>query len=412
MKKRALSWLLTLCMLVSLAPQTIPWAKAADEEGDTSSTDAFGIKMHDWTAEQKKAAEGEAPFGSGYGTWTTISEKNELFVSMGYDRKTQRTKYYDWNGTASVGQDVVKNAVGNFSQDGMSSQSANYTAVETTPMDLNNSGKKEYVATLSFTRGSKNSGTLQLYVTDTQNNVVTKRITVANNKIEQLNDLDTYELKGAFSIAAGDFDGDGKDTIIVYIPRMSDSTNGPFIAEYEVNGKDISAKSTICSNVVSLLGNSAIKESLKDQPMVSLVAEDTDKDGFDELVVTAGMNDVTTDDTHLGSHLFVYDKLTTGTWNQSYENELKVSEDNDRIVWASSTVGNMVASTGTGVDYPEILAAGFVDKDDGRHINLHGEDYIGVVGVKVKSVSSTENKFTITTGGKQSIANNVICNYQ
>lgn len=412
MKKRALSWLLALCMLVSLAPQTIPWAKAANEDSSKSSTDAFGIQMYEWTDQEKKKAEGEAPFGSGYGTWSTILEKNELFVSMGYDRSTQRAKYYDWNDTL-VGQDQIANKIKGFSQDGMSSQSASYTAVETAPMDLNNSGKKEYVATLSFTRGSKSPGTLQLYVTDTKNNVVTTRITVASSGIKQLNDLDTYELKGAFSIAAGDFDGDGKDTIIVYIPQMSGS--GPYIAEYAVNGSNIEAerKSIICSNVVSLLGNSTIKESLKDQPMVSLVAEDTDKDGFDELVVTAGMNDVTTDDTHLGSRLFIYDKLTNNTWNKTYENELKVSEDNDRIVWASSTVGNMVASTGTGVDYPEILSAGFVDKDDGKHINLHGDDYIGVVGVKVTSVSSRENKFTITSNDNKKVTvNNVICSYQ
>ena len=49
MKKRALSWLLALCMLVSLAPQTIPWAKAADEDSSKSSTDAFGIQMYEWT---------------------------------------------------------------------------------------------------------------------------------------------------------------------------------------------------------------------------------------------------------------------------------------------------------------------------------------------------------------------------
>lgn len=411
MKKRALSWLLALCMLVSLAPQTIPWVKAADEDSSKSSTDAFGIQMYEWTDQEKKKAEGEAPFGSGYGTWSTILEKNELFVSMGYDRSTQRTGYYNWNGASSVSQDQILQKVKSFSQGSMTSQNPGYAAVETAPMDLNNSGKKEYVATLSFNRGSKSSGTLQLYVTDTSNNVVTNRVTVGNHGIKQLNDLDTYELKGAFSIAAGDFDGDGKDTIIVYIPKMYDGT--PFIAEYEVNGKNIQTKSTICSNVVELLGNREIKENLKDQPMVSLVADDTDKDGFDELVVTAGMNDVTTDDTHLGSRLFIYDKLTNNTWNKTYENELKVSEGNDRIVWASSTVGNMVASTGTGVDYPEILSAGFVDKEDGKHINLYGDDYIGVVGVKVTSVSSTENKFTITsTDNKKVTVNNVICSYQ
>ena len=333
---------------------------------------------------------------------------------MGYDRSTQRTGYYNWNGASSVSQDQILQKVESFSQGSMTSQNPGYAAVETAPMDLNNSGKKEYVATLSFNRGSKSSGTLQLYVTDTSNNVVTNRVTVGNHGIKQLNDLDTYELKGAFSIAAGDFDGDGKDTIIVYIPKMCEGA--PFIAEYAVNGGTIETtpKSTVCSNVVTLLGNSTIKENLKDQPMVSLVADDTDKDGFDELVVTAGMNDVTTNDTNLGSRLFVYDKVNDTTWNQSFTDELKA--DNKRIVWAGSTVGNMVASSGTGVDYPEILSAGFLDKETNQNINVDGSDKLGVVCVQVdqsKSSDIQKNGFKINQGTTNEMtAYNVVQKYK
>lgn len=411
MKKRALSWLLALCMLVSLAPQTIPWAKAADED---SSTDAFGIQMYEWTDQEKKKAEGEAPFGSGYGTWSTILEKNELFVSMGYDRSTQRTGYYDWNNNEQTQQDILNN-VTNFSQNNMTSQNPGYAAVETAPMDLNNSGKKEYVATLSFSRGSKSSGSLWLYITDKDNRLVVKSKKNITSDIKQMNDLDTYELKGSMAIAAGDFDGDGKDTIVVYAP---DWGSGTFIKEYTVTNGEITEKQTIIPDVLSKLGNSGCKskQDLKNQPMVSLVAEDTDKDGFDELVITAGMNDVNTSDTNLGSQLFIYEKTSEDAWAESFYDNLQV--DGKRVVWAGSTVGNMVASSGTGVDYPEILSAGFLDTGTNQHINVAGSDELGVVCVQVdgsKSATTKKCAFTVnnTVNGttKQATAYNVVQNY-
>ena len=72
--KRLLSMALVFTMVLSLLPaMTLP---ALAEEGDTK--DAFGITMADWTAEEKAAAEADLPFGTGYGTWTTLFEKNEL----------------------------------------------------------------------------------------------------------------------------------------------------------------------------------------------------------------------------------------------------------------------------------------------------------------------------------------------
>ena len=122
--------------------------------------------------------------------------------------------------------------------------------------------------------------------------------------------------------------------------------------------------------------------------MVSLVAEDTDLDGFDELVVTAGMNDVQTsyhdqlDDGRLGSQLFIYDYSKTNgetDWHESFHTDLttvttgseNTAADAGRLVWASSTVGNVVASTATTTaDYPEIIAAGYVDSQGGGNITM------------------------------------------
>ena len=416
--KKLLSMALALVMVLSMLPAVAVPALATETTSSgigTGTKDAFGISTPDWTAEEKAAAEADLPFGTGYGTWTTLYEKNELFFSMGYDSDTRLTGLFDWNGTEGTTVDTIVSAVDNFGQGKLTSEKESYKAVATAAMDLNGTGKKEYVANLAL---NTSDNALYLYVTDSNNNAVDATQYVEFQYVAQLSEMEVHQLNGAFSIAAGDFDGDGKDTIVVYIPRTDVSKytkndDAPFIAEYFFDhGSDgkwkIGQYSTVSSNVLELLGNNITDQitTMKNQPMVDLVAEDVDKDGFDELIVTAGMNDVTNSDHYLESHIFIYDQQDNGasfTWHCSYDKKLAItSESNKRVVWASSTVGNIMVNTSTtSVDYPEIITAGFIDDEQSntQHINVGGSDNIGVTAVRVKSVKNTDTK-------------NVICEYE
>ena len=402
--KKLLSMALALVMVLSMLPAVAVPALATETTSSgigTGTKDAFGISTPDWTAEEKAAAEADLPFGTGYGTWTTLYEKNELFFSMGYDSDTRLTGLFDWNGTEGTTVDTIVSAVDNFGQGKLTSEKESYKAVATAAMDLNGTGKKEYVANLAL---NTSDNALYLYVTDSNNNAVDATQYVEFQYVAQLSEMEVHQLNGAFSIAAGDFDGDGKDTIVVYIPRTDVSKytkndDAPFIAEYFFDhGSDgkwkIGQYSTVSSNVLELLGNNITDQitTMKNQPMVDLVAEDVDKDGFDELIVTAGMNDVTNSDHYLESHIFIYDQQDNGasfTWHCSYDKKLAItSESNKRVVWASSTVGNIMVNTSTtSVDYPEIITAGFIDDEQSntQHINVGGSDNIGVTAVRVKS---------------------------
>ena len=451
--KRLLSMALAFVMVLSLLPAMSVTA-LADEEGEDDSTtkDAFGIAMTEWTEAEKQKAEGELPYGTGYGTWTTLMEMGELYVSMGYDGATRLTGLLDWNekeGTtdAAIGSNVI-----NFTQKNLTTRSESYKAVATAGMDLCGTGKKEYVANLAL---NASGNTLYLYVTDSNNKVIGNSQQITFENVAQLSGMEVHQVKGAFSVAAGDFDGDGKDSIVVYVPRTdaSSMTQGnedkaPFIAEYffvQNNGQWVMVQnpvSTVCSNVLKLLGNNSINklDTMKNQPMVDLVAEDVDKDGFDELIVTAGMNDVTNGDNQLQSQLFIYDRLNhktepvnateDGNWHLSYHSQDVCAADNrrapglyiqeanyKRVVWASSTVGNIDVSTGTNsVDYPEIITAGFIDGEQSKtqHINVDGSDEIGVTAVRVDDTKTIDqsNTFTIRGDGKSTTAINVICQYE
>ena len=233
-----------------------------------------------------------------------------------------------------------------------------------------------------------------------------------SDNIGQLSSLDTYQVPGSIALAAGDFDGDGRDTLVVYFPDVKT----PTIQEYSVTSTNIQEASTVMGDVAIELGIPARynpSANRENQAMVSLVAEDADLDGFDELVVTAGMNDVQTsyhdqlDDGRLGSQLFIYDYTKTNgetDWHESFHTDLttvttgseNTAADKGRLVWTSSTVGNVVASTATTTaDYPEIIAAGYVDSQGGGNITM--KDGGGALGVVTVQVSGQESE-TLETG--------------
>lgn len=406
--RRALAGLLSFCLLASGLPALNLNLSASAEDGSGSTVDAFGISMHTFTEAERAAAEQSTPYGVGYGTKTSLLTKNELFLSEGWDEGTRHTENFDLNGEGAS-ETALTEGIRGIDTSSMDTSSENYRFVETAAMDLDGTGKKEYVAHLGYNRSQ---GRLELYVTDANNSRVTNILYLNSENIGQLSSLDTYQVPGSIALAAGDFDGDGRDTLVVYFPDVKT----PTIQEYSVTGTNIQKASTVMGDVAIKLGIPARynpSANRENQAMVSLVAEDADLDGFDELVVTAGMNDVQTsyhdqlDDGRLGSQLFIYDYSKTNgetDWHESFHTDLttvttgseNTAADAGCLVWASSTVGNVVASTATTTaDYPEIIAAGYVDSQGGGNITM--KDGGGALGVVTVQVSGQESE-TLETG--------------
>lgn len=74
-------------------------------------------------------------------------------------------------------------------------------------------------------------------------------------------------------------------------------------------------------------------------------------------------------------------------WNKTFELDTKgYNNGNQRLRWASSSVGNLVM-TGSGADYPEIITAGWVDKKTNKDADLTHD-----IGAYVTSCSKTTKK--------------------
>lgn len=251
-----------------------------------------------------------------------------------------------------------------------------FTIMDTAPVDAKGEGQKRYVAVLGYWLGGKR---LELYIADKDGNRVSNTYAIGGEKtLDYLEQADAFEDTGFVSVAAGDFNGDGKDTVIAYAPLMESDSEQPQLWEFSIGSNmQLEKTGTVC-NIFDILGtgNIATKHSnngkvFRNTPVVQMTTADTDKDSVDELVVT-------------------YDNITEeekSYWNKTFELDTKgYNNGNQRLRWASSSVGNLVM-TGSGADYPEIITAGWVDKKTNKDADLTHD-----IGAYVTSCSKTTKK--------------------
>ena len=270
-----------------------------------------------------------------------------------------------------------------------------FTIMDTAPVDAKGEGQKRYVAVLDYWLGGKR---LELYIADKDGNRVSNTYAIGGEKtLDYLEQADAFEDTGFVSVAAGDFNGDGKDTVIAYAPLMESDSEQPQLWEFSIGSNmQLEKTGTVC-NIFDILGtgNIATKHSnngkvFRNTPVVQMTTADTDKDSVDELVVTAGMNNTKADVNNRQSRMFIYDNITEeekSYWNKTFELDTKgYNNGNQRLRWASSSVGNLVM-TGSGADYPEIITAGWVDKKTNKDADLTHD-----IGAYVTSCSKTTKK--------------------
>ena len=268
--------------------------------------------------------------------------------------------------------------------------------MDTAPVDAKGEGQKRYVAVLGYWLGGKR---LELCIADKDGNRVSNTYAIGGEKtLDYLEQADAFEDTGFVSVAAGDFNGDGKDTVIAYAPLMESDSEQPQLWEFSIDSNMQLQKTGNVCNIFDILGtgNIATKHSkngrvFRNTPVVQMTTADTDKDSVDELVVTAGMNNTKADVNNRQSRMFVYDNITEeekgSYWNKTFELDTKgYNNGNQRLRWASSSVGNLVM-TGSGADYPEIITAGWVDKKTND-----GADLTHDIGAYVTSCSKTTKK--------------------
>ena len=376
MKKRALSWLLALCMLVSLAPQTIPWAKAVDPASTSASQakNAFGLTME----EKQAITYGDALKNNPYGTtaWIPLFQNHELVVAGVHDDEFQTTYA---GGAGGKGSQMSSFRWGHGSYN-----IGNARRLVNVAFDPYGTGRDEYIATLAF---DDNDNRLRLYVTNKDRKVV-DAIDLCDDDAAFINKLKFYQTRAMLCIEAGDFDGDGKDTLMVYVPgNNTDTDSVDSIKEYKLSGSTLSyTGSKINLGDVLDGGRETLKamlyhngngsNELRAHLSVDMAVGDVDIDGVEELAITVNVNDLP-EKKYNGqeglekSYLAVYDYANG--WEQS--NKWELGSGSSRARFAGVTIGYVNAPPATGTA-PSVVAVGYKDKnDDNKNCDLDTGKY-------------------------------------
>lgn len=366
MKKRICSLLLICSMLAGLLPQIVlPQAAAADT---AAAKDGFGLPTEEKTGITDKATLRNNPYGT-LG-WVPLFQNHELVVA-GVDSDEFQTTY----------EGAVNGKGGQMSTFRWSNSTdvGNAERIATVAFDPNGTGKDEYIANLVF---DKSSARLHLYVTN-KDRRVSKVVQIGDgNDSEYIKKLKFYQTRAMLCLTAGDFDGDGKDTLMVYTPgNNEDTATVDSIKEYTFSGDTLTDKGRVI-NLGDVIdgGRDALKamlyhdgngdNELRAHLSVDMEVGDVDMDGIDELAMTVNVNDLKekkygnyTD--YEKSYLTVYDYNNSNKWSQMTKQTLLNSNGDakGRARFAGVTIG-YVSNAPSGSMPPEVVAVGYYDQND------------------------------------------------
>ncbi|MCB6692815.1 InlB B-repeat-containing protein [Agathobaculum butyriciproducens] len=370
MKKQICSLLLICSMLAGLLPQIVlPQAAAADT---AAARDGFGLPTEEKTGITDAATLRNNPYGT-LG-WVPLFQNHELVVA-GVDSDEFQTTY----------EGAVKGKGGQMStfRWSNSTEVGNAERIATVAFDPNGTGKDEYIANLVF---DKSSERLRLYVTNKDRKVSNVVQIGDGNDSEYIKKLKFYQTRAMLSLAAGDFDGDGKDTLMIYTPgNNKDTATVDSIKEYTFSGSTLTDNGRVI-NLGDVIdgGRDALKamlyhdgngdNELRAHLSVDMEVGDVDMDGIDELAMTVNVNDLKESEYKLDgktytdfekSYLTVYDYNNSNKWSQMTKQTLLNSSGgaSGRARFAGVTIG-YVSDAPSGSMPPEVVAVGYYDKKD------------------------------------------------
>ena len=409
MKKRALSWLLALTMLLTLAPQALPtWASAEESKTETklsaNTYSALGLSRDVNTSALPK---GQQPYGKAEpGNTVATNVINELYVNfngsihygwsildnipmeyksniaddkwndsgnfygaMGYWRPNQQQVNYK-SGKESNGALFAKNGSSTGGEHGKIKDSINsankhivyqYSKSEAFSP---NTGKDNYVAEMVL--DTDNNIWLYIYQVEGGNKRYVRGASLGKNDFagDKNTVIWNWEYDAMLDIAAGDMDGDGYDEIAVY------SANKVSVYSYKNNQlKEIATHNVLAPGDRDHSTEAQYKKL--GSSIVTLAFGDLDADDKDELVIAENMP--------YWSHNI--EKGTVGIYalgknklEPKYSLSLQYNNQSYAIRYVNVATGDI-----DGDNKDELIAAGYYSGDDNGAYCLRNNIWYNIV---------------------------------
>ena len=230
--ERGFAILLSVILMAACFPLSI-FAEDTTQGPDFSGTNLMNLE----NVQPSGYTTTTNPYGYDVGMPFLMVEQNELMYLNVWGNQVHQASYFDMGTESSLPTFARKKsgANGTFSVD-------TYALMEAVPFDPTGSGRKDHVA---FVGISNKRG--YLWVIDTRQEAGSDRSEPVDiGDFQYMYDgnsfeVPTYANRSFLNIVAGDFDGDGKESIVVYTPE-SYKAGGCQIQQWDYDGDSLSKR--------------------------------------------------------------------------------------------------------------------------------------------------------------------------
>ena len=409
--KKALALFLSVAMFLPMLPTV-----ALADNKDAAATDEYGFDLS--TPSGFDATDGKQPFGNSAGIKGNLNPTKEISI-MESRGDSYSSRVYDFDESS-----ILKGASG-----GVFSSSDHYAGLDSTKFSTASAMSKKieapggspyrYVSAVAFdregttgrdstvaywgaTRAAGNADyKMQLNVFDNHSGQFSSSSAKysgsdVSDAYSWMSKLSGYNAEGYTAIAAGDFDGNGKETVVFYDPAkgnlMLRSNDGYYSGGNDVLniGNDETLKKYFGKtlNDIQLLDKDNLQHIAENTAMVQLEAADLDgkADNKDELIVTVSLGNLyneTDDIKERGSVVMVLSK-SSGSWETvwSYQFSHVYAANQPDNKYDTGWHLRAAASRAEDIDHDgsmEIVTAGVGADDNDNGDNFHDEGYFAVI---------------------------------
>ena len=230
--ERGFAILLSVILMAACFPLSI-FAEDTTQDPDFSGTNLMNLE----NVQPSGYTTTTNPYGYDIGEPFLMVEQNELMYLNAWDNKVRQASYFSM-GSESALNTFAKNKSGSSG----TFSNPNYKLMQAVSFDPTGSGRRDHVAFVGVGQDKKG----YMWVIDTTKGTgsdCSQQVEIGDfSYMFDKSDFEvpTYSNRSFFNIVAGDFDGDGKESIVVYTPKQTprNQASGCQIQEWDYDGSN------------------------------------------------------------------------------------------------------------------------------------------------------------------------------
>ena len=232
--ERGFAILLSVILMAACFPLSI-FAEDTTQDPDFSGTNLMNLE----NVQPSGYTTTTNPYGYDIGEPFLMVEQNELMYLNAWDNNVRQASYFSM-GSESALKTFAKNKSGSSG----TFSNPNYKLMQAVSFDPTGSGRRDHVAFVGVSGQDKKG---YMWVIDTTKGTDSDRsqlVEIGNFSYmfdESAFKVPTYSNRSFLNIVAGDFNGDGKESIVVYTPE-SCNAGGCQIQQWDYDGDSLSQR--------------------------------------------------------------------------------------------------------------------------------------------------------------------------